>query len=360
MWHETVLARLCGLPAQAPDQAVVDALDECRLAAVWIWSRLTSDGRDGHPLLVDAARALAAAEALRARWLQGVLDAIQAEGVPVLIVKGAGLSYRFYPEPWLRSRNDDDLLVRRQDFDRASAALRRCGYDLMAQNPGAEETGQAHFSRAFPGAGAHHVDLHWRVCVPAAFTGLPGFEALEGGAVPLPALGSAARGLGPVHALVVGCAHRVAHHALGGDPMWLADAHVLSRALDEEGWRRFCQAALAARVGCVCRFELSRAVEWLGTVVPDEVLCTLASAPVEASARHLDVRGRLERWLLDLADHPDGPWRAFRVRALPTPTYMRARYGVATPMLPAAYLWRGVAGGGQWILEAARRRIERQ
>jgi hypothetical protein len=199
------------------------------------------------------------------------------------------------------------------------------------------------------------VDLHWRPCVPAAFGELPAFDDLVGRAVPL-TVGPAARGLGAEDALLLACAHRVAHHGADEDPTWLLDVHLLGARLDEQGWRRFEAAAIAARVGRVCHFELGRALAALGTPVPAEILATLAAAGPEPSARHLTARSRLGRWVLDLRDHPGGAWSAFRARALPPTLYMRQRYGVPGALVPAAYLWRVVSGGGRWVIDAATRR----
>jgi hypothetical protein len=341
-----------------PDEALAASVDDLRPAAAWIWWRLACEGGAArHPVLAAAARALAARDSLQDAALVEALDALETAGIAALVMKGASLSLTHYPVPWARPRLDDDVLVARQDFARAGSVLEALGYVSPPQNPGPDELGQALFTRTVHGV-AHHVDLHWRPCVPAAFRHLPAFDELAGRAARLP-MGRAARGLGTEDALLLGCAHRVAHHGADTDPMWLLDVHLLASRMEEVTWPRFAACAVAARVGRVCHFELDRARTVLGTPVPDDTLNRLAAAPREASARHLDVRGRLHRWALDLRDHPAGPWTAFRARALPPPAYMRARYGVSSPLLPAAYLWRGVAGGGRWVADAASRRWRR-
>jgi hypothetical protein len=354
MLDESSLAAVCGRPLTWPDQALVESLDEVRVAAAWIWWRLTSDGGAArHPALAAAARDLIARDAVQTAALAEALDALEAAGITAVVMKGAALSHTCYPAPWARPRLDDDVLVARGDFHRAGAMLEALGYACPPQNPGPDDLGQALFTRTAHGV-AHHVDLHWRPCVPAAFGGLPPFDDLADRAVPL-SVGRSARGLDVEDALLLGCAHRVAHHGADDDATWLLDVHLAAARLDGGAWRRFADRALAARVARVCHFELRRAMAVVGTPVPAEPLAMLASACPEPSARHLAARGRLHRWVLDLRDHPSGPWAAFRARAFPAGAYMRARYGVPSALVPAAYVWRGLSGGARWTADAALR-----
>src|SRR5262245_40825590 len=62
--------------------------------------------------LTDAARGEAAVDVVRRQELGRLLDAFARAGIPVVVLKGAALACSTYPEPWLRPREDTDLLVR--------------------------------------------------------------------------------------------------------------------------------------------------------------------------------------------------------------------------------------------------------
>ena len=57
-----------------------------------------------------------------------VLGALGAAGIPVLLLKGAAFAYALYPEPWLRPRQDTDLLISPNDVAEAGQLLERAGY----------------------------------------------------------------------------------------------------------------------------------------------------------------------------------------------------------------------------------------
>lgn len=356
-WDEARLAALCGLDRSLSDRALARAARDQRSAVTWVWWRLAHDGGAArHATLAEVARDLAVREAVAAARLSRVVDTLGSAGIPSVLFKGAALSYGPFPDTWMRPRLDDDLLVRSGDFARAGRLLAELGYVARAQNPGPERLGQAHFTSVFEAGDTHHLDLHWRPLVPAAFAGVPGAEELLARSQPIADLGRYARAPARSDALLLGCAHRVAHHGGDDDPQWVIDTHVLAAGFDDERWGAFVVAARRAGVARVCAAELARAKQALETRVPAGVLAELQRAGEEPSARHRTAHGRLRRWVLEMQQHPGGAWPAFRARAFPPTDYMRERYRVPAPLLPAAYAWRAVVGGGRWLAEAAGRR----
>jgi hypothetical protein len=344
------LVALSGIGPEPGDEDLA-AHAHLRPVAWWLWLRAQGAPEGG--VVRRALHALAAREAVAAARLGRLLDSLASADINAIVLKGAALAYTVYPEPWLRPRNDDDLLVAPGAFNQARQVLGRLGYDEEATNPGPEHTAQSHFA----GRGdldGHFVDLHWRPLVPAAFRQLPTYEELWRDSVPLADVAPAARAPSPAHALLLACAHRVAHHGVSEDPQWLVDVHLLSRVLDAARWDVFCRAALRSRLAEVCCFELARAVGQLGTPVPSDVLEKLGQAHGEPSARHLAAGSRLHRLWLDLGDRR-GRERVTTLlaRLLPPPSYMRARYGAPWPLVPFAYAWRATAGAGRWIADAA-------
>ena len=71
----------------------------------------------------------AAARAMRAgRQIQAVVDALEAAGIPSVLLKGPALARTVYPDPALRQSCDIDLLVRPADVLAAEGVLEGLGY----------------------------------------------------------------------------------------------------------------------------------------------------------------------------------------------------------------------------------------
>lgn len=74
------------------------------------------------------------------RWLRAMagqarlVDLLEKNGVPCVVIKGAAAAAA-YPHPSLRMMGDVDVLVKREDFERAAALMESSGYSLL---PGAE------------------------------------------------------------------------------------------------------------------------------------------------------------------------------------------------------------------------------
>ena len=66
----------------------------------------------------------AAARAMRSgRQIQVVVDALEAAGIPSVLLKGPALARTVYPDPALRQSVDIDLLVRPGDVLAAEGAF---------------------------------------------------------------------------------------------------------------------------------------------------------------------------------------------------------------------------------------------
>lgn len=310
--------------------------------------------------LTAALRETAARELIMSGWLSDALALLASAEVPALVIKGASISQRWYPEPWLRPRNDDDLLVPEATFDRACEALREGGYRETPQNPGAGQMGQAHFVRAIPHGGSHFVDLHARPLVPGAFRTLPGFDDLAADAQPLPGIGPHARGPSGPLTMLLGCAHRVAHHSPTEDPTWLVDVHLLAGRFAPGDWTQLCEWAERSRMAQVCAAELSRAVAAFDTEVPAEVIARLGAARGEPSAAYLQVRGPLHAHWVDFRHQRTigARLRFVAGHLAPPPSFMRARFGpVPAYRLPWLYVQRAAGGLARWVIDFARRRL---
>jgi hypothetical protein len=283
-----------------------------------------------------------------------VLDALAADGVQPLLLKGAALAHSHYPEPELRPRNDTDILIPVQQQAQSGRTLERLGYVLAQGVAGELISYQSSWSRPDGSGMNHHLDVHWRINNSQVLAKVLTYPELAARCVPLPSLGASARALAPVDALLHACIHRAGHASetvhvgdvarRGSDRLvWLYDIHLLAERMSGAQFDAFASLAAERRVRALCLDALQRSRECFGTAVPAHVLQVLSRAgPAEPSV-HLFQAG-LGRNLAGNFLAIDG-WRD-RMRwlkelALPSADYMRWKYpGKSAHWLPILYLHR--------------------
>ena len=92
------------------------------------------------------------ANEIRLRALDEIVAAMGAAGVPVLLLKGAALARRVYPEPGLRPMGDMDLLVPGEALPLATETLHRLGFrNLAAADPPGWQAEHRHAPALFRG-----------------------------------------------------------------------------------------------------------------------------------------------------------------------------------------------------------------
>jgi hypothetical protein len=229
-----------------------------------------------------AAREAAIVEEVRARDLAETVRAFDARGIRPLLFKGAAVAATHYPEPWLRTRGDSDLLVRPDEAAVAGHVLEARGFARVPRPRGGLVTQQARYQGARAGVPLAY-DVHWRVADPHAFGGaLPYADLERDAACDHP---SGARRISNVHGLVTACVHRAAHHGDTENTLLVWDIHLLATAMREEEWQALARFALEKGVAAVCRRGLALASTLFGTVVPLPVLHALATSRDEPTAR---------------------------------------------------------------------------
>ena len=297
--------------------------------------------------MTGEARAAVARELALGAEVRSLLLRLDAAGAPVLVLKGTALAYRLYPEPWLRDRQDTDLLVDPARVQKAVDVLHAAGYEELPSIWAI--TGQRQFLKRSPVR--HIVDLHSRLAVPSTFGSLDGYAALSARSVPIPALGPAAYALASPDALLHACVHRVAHHNDSPERQWLYDIHLIASTLDAEGWNAFTGRAARCAVKAICASGLERASAAFATAVPDSVWKDLAARGPERSALFLG--GRLTELRIQAISFVH--MRRWRDRArlvaahlFPPPAYMLATYGRSGRWLPLLYPCRILRAGYAW------------
>jgi hypothetical protein len=340
------------------DAAVLCDLAERQGVLPLLADRLRAEGglpADAMAVVRARASRSAGADLIREVELRGLVAALAAAGVPPLLIKGAHLAYACYPRPDLRPRADTDLLIPPAQRDEADEVFTRLGYTPVPQMSGDLIMYQAPYALRRHGAIVHLVDLHWRVSNAQRFGSVLAWDELRQEAEPLPALGAGALGLGRVHALLLACVHRVAHHRDAPRLIWSYDIHLLATALDPASWERLAHLSRTRGVAAACLRGLDVASEAFGTPVPDAVRAELAEAaalegglPAYAAPgrRHIarvwsDIRA-MRSWT--------GAARLARQHLLPPARYMREIYAPdSTVPLPALYMQRAWRGARRWL-----------
>lgn len=304
-------------------------------------------------VFADELRDAAAIDALRTRELRVVLAALADARVDAVVLKGAALAHTHYPRPELRPRADTDLLIPENARDPVASALSRLGYRRPPEIDGDVAVGQFHFVKTDGYGLEHALDVHWRLSNVRAFAEMLTYDELARAAIVIPALSAHARVPTPVHALLVACIHRVAHHADTTHLLWLFDVHLLARSLTEGDRQVFVALASEKKVRAVCARTLTLAQEafgglddtWLELLKPPRTSEEPTATFVGGGLRPVDILKS------DLGATARGSrLRLLREHLFPPTSYMRERFpGWPTLLLPLAYARRIVVGAPRWV-----------
>jgi hypothetical protein len=218
---------------------------------------------------------------VRFRRLASVVDALAAEGVDVVLLKGAALIPLAYRDYGARPMTDFDVLVRPESARRAIGLLAAWGWTPTL--PSTETFVDFRHADELVDSTGQRLDLHWNAlqecCRPGANDAF--WEASE----PLEAEGLRARTLCPADALL----HVVMHGARWSQVQpaaWIADAAMLLRArADEIDWDRFVAQATARRLVVPVRGALRCLADCVGFEPPARVAAALAGAPTALAER---------------------------------------------------------------------------
>jgi hypothetical protein len=317
------------------------------------------DLREG---LARVAHADAARELLRQREIVLALDALAADGLHPILLKGTPLAYSIYETPSTRPRIDTDVLIPREQVDAVRRVMTGLGYSERVHCGGEVLLCQFMMEKT-DACGVHHqFDIHWKISTQSVFADVLTYDEIAAEAAPVVALGSHARAAGPIHALFLGCIHPTMHHRNVERLIWTYDVHLLAARLSGAELDRFVNLVVLKKVATIVSHRLAVARALFDTSIPDRVTTGLAAPrPVERSAAYLHT-GR--RWHNELVSSLNGlpRWRD-RLRLLrevlfPEPSYMLHTYGItirstAVLVLPLLYVHRGIHGA--WKVVSGRK-----
>jgi hypothetical protein len=337
--------------------AIVAAAREQGTAAL-LWQADRTSGAlvpDVRSALDADARVEVTREMLRHAELSGLARDFSAAGCRALFFKGSALAYSHYPEPWMRPRVDTDVLVTQEELGTAHATLTTRGYAPVTSVSSGELVSHQRVYERVDRCGVRHlIDLHWKIVNPQLLAGTLAFDELWQTAATIDALDRTARTPHGVHALVLACIHRLAHHQGRDRLVWLHDIHLLASRLTRQEWDAFAALAEVRQVAGVCRDGLARVAAVFGTPVPQPLLDRLAATPTAEPSR-IYIDGRVNRRDVLLSDLAvlrgwGDRLRLIREHAFPAPAFVLDRYGTRNrAWLPLLYAHRLIAGSCKWI-----------
>lgn len=202
------------------------------------------------------------------------LRALREERVPALVIAGGALIATVYDEAALRPMDDFDLVVRRQDFRRAVAAIMRSGWHLHPEAPDPEPHLEFHHAVALRSEGPGEIDLHW-----ASMYGhfdRRGEDEFWRGSREASLAGEQVMVLSHEDQLIQLCAHATLRNTDIAPIRWVADALLLieksGRAFD---WTRVVEIARLRRLSLTMVRTLAYLRGGFDAPVPAQVIDSL-------------------------------------------------------------------------------------
>ena len=289
------------------------------------------------------------------RELAIAVAALEAAGVPSIVLKGAALLESVYRNIALRPLADVDLLVRREHLERALTVLTGCGFatgrpELRRGAAGAYENQLPLFKQ---GRASLPLELHWSLFdSPFYQQGLDLVWCWQA-ARPLPGGPSAARMLDPVAQLLHLCGHLVLHHG-GVDLLWEHDiAEFVVLYGEEVDWSALLDRAVASNLVIPVKSLLPRIAVEDAVPIPPAVLERLQRLQPSRDEQRIAAKltapqpGVARRFWIDVASMTGWHTRVGYAwtHLFPSAAYMRARYQVRHRLLlPLYYPYRWLRG----------------
>ena len=285
--------------------------------------------------------------------LKKVLQALLEIGIHPVLLKGTSLSFSLYPQPGLRPRYDTDFLIAKEDMTKVSELMVQLGYESLYDAEVELFSSQMTFIKQDKLKVSHAYDIHWRISnARRSFSEELNYSDLYKDALEISRLGSNAKTLCNIDALLLACFHRAVHFSQMGDRLiWLYDIHLLVCALDEHEFALFYQKAKKMTIATICSDAILTAQDWFNTSLTEAMVKRLSRLPVsEPSIAYLTTgrqAGIKHHALLELKDLSSlrEKLRYFYQKVFPPVNYMLWRYDTKRKyLLPFLYLYRLVFG----------------
>jgi hypothetical protein len=229
---------------------------------------------------------------IRTAWLYAhlapVLQALAAEGIPVILLKGVYLGAAIYPHPALRQMSDVDFLVPVGALGRAMQPLRQLGYAEengfeLADGHGIDQQRQyLHHLPPFSKPDGPTLEVHWTLFAPRCALALAQEDMAQvwQRAQPMTVAGQACLALAPEDALLHLCCHMIIqHHVSAAGLVACFDLAELVRVTQPD-WQSVVDRAGHWGIAPPVYLALHLAQNLAGAAIPAHVLSALQSEPL--------------------------------------------------------------------------------
>lgn len=301
-----------------------------------------------------ATYSAAAFELARARTVRRVFSALLAHDIQFLVLKGASLAYLVYDEPWHRTRNDTDILIRDSDKSRVFNLLGELGFEAQAVLPGPMVMAECAFMLTDELSLEHTVDVHWRINNNWRLAALTTFEELCVDRMSVPQMPDGTFTCRPHWAILIAAMHRCAHlnypaYEIDGFKrveadftLWTYDVHLLSQQLTTNDWDTMAQLATERGFGILLWVMLRRSQMLFDTSIPLDIMARLSQSqhqlPADAFSGSIRASWQSFSAIPGVAPKASYLWQ----QLLPPRDYMRDQFGPG--FLPLQYLSRLFSG----------------
>ncbi len=228
----------------------------------------------------------AAQSLARERDLGLIVRQLTAQGIPVMLLKGAALARSVYPDTALRPMTDIDLLIRADRLDQARGVLAGCGLREIRSPRRPDREHHVRLTGSGSGGSALRLELHWRLSDKRPLEARMPCEDLWERSVPACPPLQQARMPEAGDALLHAAMHLAEHNGLA-QLRWLADVDRLVRRLTQPdgAWPVVAARAIRYNLQLVLAAALQEAERWFGTAVPNRTWQLLAAGlpPGEAA-----------------------------------------------------------------------------
>ncbi len=266
-------ARVQRLPAKAWDEILELALRH-GVAPLLHRALLSGNALAGLPnsvraRLEDQRRATALDNLRNLGQFRRIAQALRAQDIPVIALKGLHLAELVYRDISLRPMSDLDILVPHSQLKPAVVSLRTLGFDPNRGLPSGHDVGMTHRDLGIL------LEVHWTLAEPTEpYT--PPIEDIWRLAVPARLGDSDTQVMSAEFLLFHVCAHLAYHHLFALDLRALCDIAEILHAYPALDWRVMAERGRRERWGRGVAVALRLARDQLGAEVPAEALAELS------------------------------------------------------------------------------------
>jgi len=282
-------------------------------------------------------------------------EKLNTAGIDFLVLKGEAVAHQLYPQSYLRTRCDADVLFRdRESAISAWKILEKEGYKKANTLDGEFVGYQFNCYKNIGSAFSNEIDIHHKINDYIWLADRLPFDELYAKNVNFKIDDIELRTTGLVHSLLHACIHRVNNKVLGKENrlIWVYDIHLLCNEISSEQWHKLAEKAKKKNLAFIVYEALTTSKDLFYTRIPETVLLILK----EAANKECSPFGRTgKRWKLYYFDFVENKGilnkaKQIREHLIPNPDYIKQKYpGAGSWNLPYYYLKRLLSGLGKYF-----------